>query len=338
MAFELKHQLYGIHLFAVSISIASVLQGCEVSSSFNEDLQQDAESQPSCDVQLSHVLASVGVYDKPIAPIVRKVLISDDWRAVKRYASNGTLNNDAADLWIKAGECILAFRGSDDITDFSHDIDLRSKSFYGLQNVAVGIIKELEPLLELLLADKDTVRSSCPNSFVVTGHSLGGGLAQLFAVLVNKRDDPLNWGSRKVDAVYTHGSLPISKERLTNDQRSDGCFKGKSYYTAHVDDIDGPIYADFAIFVGPTGFKHVKREQVFVHKSGSIKFACVEEVSRDKLKRVNIFKWQKMHKLALYVNSVHREATSSEKEVEATSSDEDAWPAGVKPSSLSCTR
>merc|ERR1711972_1161779 len=70
----------------------------------------------------------------------------------------------------------------------------------------------------------------------------------------------------------------------------------------------------------------------------SIKFSCVEEVSRDKLKRVNIFKWQKMHKLALYVNSVHREATSSEKEVEATSSDEDAWPAGVKPSSLSCTR
>jgi hypothetical protein len=186
----------------------------------------------------------------------------------------------------------------------------------------------LKPFLELILQDNETVEASCPNAFVVTGHSLGGAMAQLFSVLVNRQDDPLKW-SRKVDALYTIGSIPVSKVQLTNGQRPDGCFKGKSIYNANVDDgEDGTIHTDFAYFVPSVQqFKHVKREQVFGHSAGSRTFPCTEEVPSDKLKRVNLFNWKSMHQLSRYVDAVYRDATSSA---------EAAWPPSVLASNLSC--
>lgn len=321
-----------VALFVAFTCIAFVLEGCDQGMASISAQLMGSERQPSCNVQLSHVVASAAAYqvsDGDDYQKWRNMLQNDGWNLKNRYSKNKLSSNDAADLWIRSGECILAFRGSDDITDFIHDVMVVPVSFNGLQDVSSGVVDEFKPFLELILQDNQTVDVSCPNAFVVTGHSLGGAMAQLFSVLVNRQDDPLKW-SRKVDALYTIGSMPISKVQLTNGQRPDGCFNGKNIFNANVDDgEDGTIYTDFAYFV-PTAqrFKHVKREQVFVHSAGSRTFSCSEEVPSDKLKRVNLLIWKSMHGLSRYVDAVYRDATSS--------AEGDAWPPSVLASNLSC--
>jgi len=98
----------------------------------------------------------------------------------------------------------------------------------------------------------ELIASSCASSFIVTGHSLGGAVAQLFSVIVNKKDNPLGW-KRKVDALYVFGSTPIAKTRLSNEMSADGCFPGGSY--VNVGDMKKKDFAHGVPY--GAGFKHV---------------------------------------------------------------------------------
>jgi len=128
----------------------------------------------------------------------------------------------------------LAFRGSDNPTDLINYLETSDETYFGIEGINKGIVREFKGLLHPMLSKgepllKDVVEDSCKSSFVVVGHSIGGALGQLFAAIVNRRDDPLSW-PRKVDALYLFGSTPVARTRLRNDQSADGCFRDKSHY------------------------------------------------------------------------------------------------------------
>ena len=60
---------------------------------------------------------------------------------------------------------------------------------------------------------------------MVTGHSLGGGLAQMFTMALNSNADLLKAGFT-ADSLYTYGAMPVSAVGTKNDQAADGCFSG----------------------------------------------------------------------------------------------------------------
>merc|ERR1712216_613411 len=87
---------------------------------------------------------------------------------------------------------------------------------YG-RTLRAGIAEgEFQPLVEKMAAAdfKSCARLS------VTGHSLGGSCACLFAVLVNDTDDPLAFGAERkyVDALYAFGPPPAFHSALGYDR------------------------------------------------------------------------------------------------------------------------
>jgi len=198
------------------------------------------------------------------------------------------LGTDSAHLWKKSSDCILSFRGSDNPTDFINDFETSDETYYGIDGINSGIVREFESLLHQMMSPgkqllKDVVEESCKNSFVVVGHSLGGALGQLFAAIVNHRDDPLSW-PRKVDALYLFGSTPVARTRLRNDQSADGCFSGKSYYNVKQMSLLGQ-YTDFAYDFPPgAGFKHAHIPLVTVEGDDHTEISCKSTMEYNLLK------------------------------------------------------
>merc|ERR1712216_112065 len=85
----------------------------------------------------------------------------------------------------------------------------------------------------------------CPEGIVTTGHSLGGGVSQMFAFFANRAGDPLGMKlpyTEGIKAAYGFGPMPAGYEKtgpngmgranLANDKRADGCFPGGMYVNA----------------------------------------------------------------------------------------------------------
>jgi len=133
-------------------------------------------------------------------------------------------------LWSSGTECILNFKGSESANDFINDLQADPVSAWGLRDIHKGIKRELKGLLEKM--DFELIRNTCKGKTLsVTGHSLGGGMAQLFAVLLNKKEDPLNAGIT-VDYIFSFGAMPVAVKTLTNDATPNGEFKGLQFYNA----------------------------------------------------------------------------------------------------------
>merc|ERR1719387_2895350 len=82
--------------------------------------------------------------------------------------------------------------------------------------------------------DFSEIRGICTGGLTVTGHSLGGGLAQMFSMVINKKDDPMN-AKLTVNSLYTFGAMPIFAKNAGNggnDKAADGCFSGAQYWYA----------------------------------------------------------------------------------------------------------
>merc|ERR1712031_135430 len=133
---------------------------------------------------------------------------------------------DGMALWTHGanGDCILAFRGADSPTD-APTLDflfLPSLTAPGMM-IAPSIQKEWDTYFAVM---KEKVGGNnvyaqeglkkytdkCPGGIVATGHSVGGGVAQLFAYYASKDGDPykmkLPYGEG-IKAVYGFGSTMV---------------------------------------------------------------------------------------------------------------------------------
>lgn len=135
--------------------------------------------------------------------------------------------------WEKDGNCMFTFQGSDDTADFDNNWDPTPITKWGIEGIHQGLVKELDGLVSQV--DFVAVNSMCTGSVTVAGHSLGGGLAQLFALAINGKSDPLN-ATVKIDTIYTFGAMSLGEENEANDQAADGCFGGQQYFNAQEDE------------------------------------------------------------------------------------------------------
>jgi len=131
-------------------------------------------------------------------------------------------DSDAAVLWKRDNHCLLAFRGSNCMAD-GFSASPASMFKYGHDINRDVLVKEFEPLVALMEASDF---SDC-SSLDVTGFSLGGSLATIFAVLNNA--DELHFG-KTVTGLYALAPVPtFYGDMVTNQKSTDGCFAGGVY-------------------------------------------------------------------------------------------------------------
>eukprot|EP00404_Azadinium_spinosum_P030718 CAMPEP_0180556734 /NCGR_PEP_ID=MMETSP1037_2-20121125/764_1 /TAXON_ID=632150 /ORGANISM="Azadinium spinosum, Strain 3D9" /LENGTH=240 /DNA_ID=CAMNT_0022572845 /DNA_START=247 /DNA_END=966 /DNA_ORIENTATION=- len=146
-----------------------------------------------------------------------------------------TKGRDHSDFWHKSGECIVSFAGANGEDDHPNAKNWQPVTWHGIPGVHAGLITELEPLIKQM--DFPAMVSTCTKKFTVTGHSMGGGLAQLFALVLNKKADPLG-AKRRVHELYTFGSMSPTQSNERNDQAANGCFPGAQLFNSYqYDDV-----------------------------------------------------------------------------------------------------
>ena len=160
----------------------------------------------------------------------------------QRYTTTPTAKNlfdsEGIDWWAKGGRCILGFRPSDTIQDLMQnnmikDILLKSsKTYYGVPGVLSSMADELDEILKVFRTRNmyKEVKSTCTH-LTISGYSLGGGLASLLGVLLNKPEDPLN-ARLTVDELQLQAPVAAfdTNTPVRNGKSKDGCFAGGIYY------------------------------------------------------------------------------------------------------------
>eukprot|EP00316_Scyphosphaera_apsteinii_P022974 CAMPEP_0119324418 /NCGR_PEP_ID=MMETSP1333-20130426/63165_1 /TAXON_ID=418940 /ORGANISM="Scyphosphaera apsteinii, Strain RCC1455" /LENGTH=1378 /DNA_ID=CAMNT_0007332113 /DNA_START=227 /DNA_END=4363 /DNA_ORIENTATION=- len=144
------------------------------------------------------------------------------------------------------GRCLLAFRGSagtDKLMDLYNDLQNDWVDYMGLHAVGSGIRDEFDGLwnapngvTNVLSGESQEafqlLRQKCTQHLDVSGHSLGGALAMIFAALANRKmANGLPSLGQYVDKVWGFADLPSAGMRLVNEQSIDGCFAGGSFHT-----------------------------------------------------------------------------------------------------------
>ena len=197
-----------------------------------------------------------------------------DYTVVETYLASTVAGDvDKAVLFEKDGSCWLAFQGADSTKDFVNIHNYTVIEKWGMQ-LHSGLVAELVPLLEEM--DFDQMRSVCTGPLTLIGHSLGGGLAQIAAMALNKQGDPLG-ANLTVDRLYTFGAHSVTATEQGNDKSADGCFEGESYWYTQpaasggllVDTVQRPLYG------GGTTHTPTQTSKHFVFGNGSmIDFPC----------------------------------------------------------------
>jgi len=213
-------------------------------------------------------------------------LEADGYNFVRGYNKSTADDWDYMGLWNKDSDCIITFQGSSDTSDFANNWDHTPVDFMGLTGVHQGLTTELGGLLsEVNFA---AVKKRCTGNLMVAGHSLGGGLTQLFAGVINAADDPLDAGLH-VDRIFSFGAMPVSQDALSSGSDSDGCFGGSAFYTArHNDDgTDGvDIVANKNVGGTDQTFDPVRTMKVLLFGAGADErqeFACGNQLPLSEL-------------------------------------------------------
>jgi len=158
---------------------------------------------------------------------------------IKEFSVKQGDDTDYVGLWSSHRQCLMNFRGSSSRQDFMNSMNATPVSAWGIPGVHAGIKNELEGLIKVM--NFSLIRRTCTNkALTVTGHSLGGGLAQLFSLVLNQVGDPLNAGI-KVDFLYTFGGMSVGTTDLPNHGSPSGCIRGSQFYTAHKNDDDSIV-------------------------------------------------------------------------------------------------
>ena len=157
--------------------------------------------------------------------------------------------------------CMLVMHGADlDTFEAAAQSDVYEESF-GVEGVDQRWSGELDVLLDLLVrghGNMTAMLNTCPGELYVAAHGMGGAVAQLFAWLANRDDDPLRM-NKKVTKLHTFGSPPVANFPLTNEAweeqgQPEGCFAGTHWYTRVPEgvfpDVKGDLVDVFNIVSG----------------------------------------------------------------------------------------
>mmetsp|Transcript_52911 Transcript_52911/g.97637 ORF Transcript_52911/g.97637 Transcript_52911/m.97637 type:complete len:325 (+) Transcript_52911:67-1041(+) len=202
------------------------------------------------DVSMAIYNEAPNQYTTSAFPVSVEELQQKEFTIVQRYNSTSAQGDvDLAWLLQKHGACFLVFMGSNHNEDFLNEINFAPIDKWGIQGVHAGAVAELEPLVNQF--DFNQMKSVCGGSLIVTGHSLGGGLAQLFSLALNNEAFPLAAGL-KVDFLYTFGAMAViaDAEANGNNKASDGCFAGTQYWYAEKEGDDYTVDVAAMPFIG----------------------------------------------------------------------------------------
>lgn len=276
----------------------------------------------ACSLAADAVWAAMDSYKKGVPqPVVAQLqwtaaaannLHSAFWKSASLWPakSDDTNNVDNARLWVKDGSCLMAFRGSDKKCSYKAGrptfIELGNGDFHGL-NVHLGVKAELDALLNKMQPNGGLamLKQTCTNGLTFTGHSMGGGTAQLLATLLNKKGDPLAAGLT-VDRIYGFGPTAFLKGKpAINDKSSDGCFAGGMYVNALGKDRHGSPRVDLVWQELASKYRHVKTaHHILLSPGDEIVTPCGKEAPYPATGRtVRATGWD-AHDEALYINNV----------------------------------
>lgn len=203
------------------------------------------------------------------------------WSLKASWGAANASDSDYSELWVKGSDCILSFRGTDSGADRGN-MNLLSPGLYHGLMLAKGITVEWGSMLTRFRQAKAfaTILKSCPKPVAVTGHGMGGALAQVFAVMANKIGDPLRMGLT-VGSVYGFGASPIGSIGVGepfNEKSFDGCFSGGMY--ANIKRIGAKDVIDPVFTKGmKTGLRHVKTAKYLMTDANKkVIFKCGDPV------------------------------------------------------------
>jgi len=191
----------------------------------------------------------------------------DAYRVVRKYEIKEVSGaKDAAWLFKGGQDCTMTFQGTDTAVlaeDYVNNFNYTLIDKWGLTGVHAGVAAELEGLVDLM--NFAEIRRDCPGKFSVNGHSLGGALAQLFAVLLTNSRDPLDAQLQlQFHELHTMASFGVLQGPATNNQSDDGCFAGTQYwYAQETETGEYAVDALFNEYVGANVFEHVRGNKVF---------------------------------------------------------------------------
>lgn len=142
-------------------------------------------------------------------------------------------------------DCVIAFRGTDDAADVLTDIDVARVKQWGclIHRGFSGAEKLLNMQIAQVLPEAER--------YWITGHSLGGALATLFAVRLS--DARLN-----VAGLYTFGSPRVGCRCFA--QHADHVLEGRHYRIVHGNDVVPRVPR-------PIRFRHCG-QQVYLDRKG----------------------------------------------------------------------
>jgi len=199
-------------------------------------VQKVVEDKKCLGITAATVAYRFGAYQSwPFYPLYTSILEHAGWAYQMGYNSTSDAGDvDHMGLWKNAATsaCLVTFQGSDHLHDFASITDASTRNYRGVYAIHGGILSEFQPLFEQVNFDEEPW-TSCA-SITVTGHSLGGSLAQLFAAVLTANDQ-----MPSVDEVYIYGAPCPFQGPSPNT-----CFTGASVASGYQDPFSGALMVD----------------------------------------------------------------------------------------------
>lgn len=173
------------------------------------------------------------------------------WDLVKQHDKN----NDKIAIYQSGKECVMAFSGTDDLSDVGTDLNAASTQLCGYDFHA-GFSNEFQDIMSWDIWKNDfepyLASDECRGGVTAVGHSLGGSVATIFAACFNADPCFESGCPFYVKELYTIGAPTVAKQSVANAQSSSGCFDGARIFNEDPKSFDPvPYVANLMGFVHP---------------------------------------------------------------------------------------